>query len=46
MVPTVAISDAYLEQRVMPCLKSGATHYDAQLELPDNGLAIKGLVAC
>ena len=28
----------------MPWPKKGATHYNAQLGLPDKGLAIKGLV--
>ena len=30
----------------MPWPQSGATHYHAQLEHPDKGLAIKGLVVC
>ena len=30
----------------MPWPKTGATQYHAQLELPDKGRAIKGLVVC
>ena len=30
----------------MPCFKTGATQYYAQLGLPDKGRAIKGLVVC
>ncbi len=30
----------------MPWPQTGATHYHAQLELPDKGRAIKGLVVC
>ena len=30
----------------MPCPKASATQYHAQLELPDKGRAIKGLVVC
>ena len=30
----------------MPWPQTGATHYLAQLELPDKGRAIKGLVVC
>ena len=30
----------------MPWPKTGATHYHAQLELPDKGRAIKELVVC
>ena len=30
----------------MPWPQTGATHYHAQLGLPDNGRAIKGLVVC
>ena len=30
----------------MPWTQTGATHYNAQLGLPDKGRAIKGLVAC
>ncbi len=32
--------------RRMPWPPTGATHYHAQLELPDKGRAIKGSVAC
>ncbi len=30
----------------MPLPQAGATHYDAELGLPDKGLAIKGLFVC
>ncbi len=30
----------------MPWSQRGATHYHAQLGLPDKGYAIKGLVVC
>ncbi len=30
----------------MPWPQTGATHYHAQLGLPDKGRAIKGLVVC
>ncbi len=30
----------------MPLPQTDATHYPAQLGLPDKGLAIKGLVVC
>ena len=30
----------------MPWHQTGATHYHAQLGLPDKGRAIKGLVIC
>ncbi len=30
----------------MPWSQTGATQYHAQLELPEKGLAIKGLVVC
>ncbi len=30
----------------MPWPQTGTTHYYAQLELPDKGLAIKGLIVC
>ena len=30
----------------MPCPRTGATQYPAQLGLPDEGRAIKGLVVC
>ena len=30
----------------MPLTQTGATHYHAQLGLPDRGRAIKGLVVC
>ena len=31
---------------VMPCTKTGATHYLAQLGLQNKGRGIKGLVVC
>ncbi len=30
----------------MPWAQTGATHYYTQLDLPDKGLAIKGLAVC
>ncbi len=32
--------------RGIPLLKTSATHYNAQLEHPDNGRAIKRLIVC
>ena len=45
MVPTAAMSDAQHKQvGGMPWLKTGATHYYAQLGFSVKGRAIKGLV--
>ena len=47
MVPIVAIHNINRQRRGMLWSKTGATHYNAQLGLPDNSNAIKELsVVC